>query len=262
MSTETHKEKQDTLFVGSLEKGLRVLAAFDERHTELGLSEIVEITGLDKSSAQRLANTLYKTGYLAKDAETRRFRPTIRYLELASAYLWADPLVQLAMPKLIELSHALGERVNCARLAGEDIIYIIRIPTQLTIFGGAVVGRRLPALSTSGGRAIVGSLPPEERETAVATWRLVAQTPRTLLDRSALAKELERVAADGYAITEHQNAINEIALAAPIYDASGRPVAAVQCSTSSLKVGEARMRAEIAPKIIEVANSIQIPRGK
>lgn len=262
MGMSPEDAKQDTLFVGSLEKGLRVLSAFDEEHSELGLSEIAALAGLDKSAAQRLANTLYKTGYLAKDPETRRFRPTIRYLELASAYLWADPLVQLAMPKLIELSNTLGERVNCARLSGEDIVYVIRIPTQLTIFAGAVVGRRLPALTTSGGRAMVACLPKAERDHAVANWRLVAHTPRTIIDRGTLATELERAASDGYAITEHQNSINEIALAAPIYDRQGRPVAAVQCSTSSLKMSEARMRAEIAPRVTEVANSIQLPMGK
>ena len=81
----------------------------------------------------------------------------------------------------------------------EDIIYVIRIPTQLTIFAGAVVGRRLPALTTSGGRAMVAGLPKAEREHAVANWRLVAHTPRTITDRARLADEIERAAADGYA---------------------------------------------------------------
>ncbi|WP_413204256.1 IclR family transcriptional regulator [Rhodospirillum sp. A1_3_36] len=254
------KEKQDTLFVASLEKGLRVMAVFGEDHTELGLHEIATLSGLDKSACQRFANTLHKLGYLSKDPETRRYRPTIRYLELGSAYLWADPLVQLALPKLIELSHELGERVNCARLVGEDIVYITRIPTQMTNFGATVLGRRLPALNTASGRAIVSALPLEERRIAAETWPIVCATSRTITDRTVLAEALERAAGDGYAITESQNLMNEIAVAAPIYDRSGRPVAAVQCSTSSLKMSEERVRAEYALAIIEVANSIQPPR--
>ncbi|MER0240024.1 hypothetical protein [Fulvimarina sp. MAC8] len=50
--------------------------------------------------------------------------------------------------------------------------------------------------------------------------------------------------------------MKEIVVAAPILDGDGRPVACVQCSLSSRKTSEA----EIAPKLIEIANSIQAPR--
>ena len=53
------KREQNTLFVGSLEKGMRVLAAFDHNHTAMGLTELAERTGLEKSAAQRLSNTLH-----------------------------------------------------------------------------------------------------------------------------------------------------------------------------------------------------------
>src|SRR5262245_17711807 len=93
-------QKQDTLFVGSLEKGMRILAAFTERHTEMGFLDLVEATGLEKSAVQRLINTLHKIGYLNRNPETRRYSPSLRCLELANAYLMLDPLVQSAMPKL------------------------------------------------------------------------------------------------------------------------------------------------------------------
>ncbi|MBO0904994.1 IclR family transcriptional regulator [Jiella sonneratiae] len=260
MGIEPSPRRQDTLFVNSLAKGLKVLSVFGEGRTELGLGDIAALTGFDKSTAQRLTNTLHKTGYLAKNRETRRFRPTIRLLELGSAYLWADPLLQLAMPKLIELSHLLDERVNCARLVGEDIVYIIRIPTQLTALGATITGRRIPALSTAGGRAMIAALPEAEREAAIATWRVEARTAKTVTDRTILSSEIERAAADGYALTDSQNMMNEIAVAAPILDGDGRPVACVQCSVSSRKLTDAQIRTAIAPKIIEVANSIEAPR--
>ena len=97
------KEKQDTLFVGSLEKGARVLSAFNERHSTLGLTEIASLTGLDKSAVQRLTNTLHQIGYLNKDPESRRYRPSLKFLELGNAYLWSDPLVQLAMQAVLTL---------------------------------------------------------------------------------------------------------------------------------------------------------------
>lgn len=254
------KEKQDTLFVSSLEKGMRILAAFTERHSEMGFLELAEATGLEKSAAQRLINTLHKIGYLKRDPETRRYSPSLKCLELANAYLVLDPLAQSAMPKLVELGHKLGERVNAARLDGTDIVYVIRIPTQLTSFAGMIVGRRLPALTTSSGRAIIACLSPEARKEAVETWPLVQATPKTTLDRAKIAAEVEQAAMDGYAVTDGQNIPNEIGIAAPIFSSQGEPVAAAQCSVSALRWTIERVRSEIAPPLIEVANSIHLPK--
>ncbi|WP_265517327.1 IclR family transcriptional regulator [Nitratireductor luteus] len=252
------KQKQDTLFVGSLEKGMRVLSAFGERHRALGLTEIAALTGLDRSAVQRLANTLHKTGYLNKDPETRRYSPSLKFLELGNAYLWSDPLVQLAMPKLIELGRKLGERVNVARLDGDQIVYVIRIPTQLTSFGAMIAGRRLSALTTSSGRAMIACLSAAERKHAAETWPLTALTLKTTLDRAKIAATIEEAAACGYGLTVSENILNEIGIAAPILAADGRPVAAVQCSVSSMKWSIEKVRSGIAPHLIEVANSIQL----
>ncbi|MGX1500142.1 IclR family transcriptional regulator [Roseibium aggregatum] len=258
--TKTIKEKQDTLFVGSLEKGLRIMAAFNSHRTELGLTELADIVGLDKSAAQRFTNTLHKTGYLMKDPESRRFRPSLKFLELAAAYMWSDPFVQLAMPKLIDLSHDLGERINAARPAGTDIIYVIRIPTQLTSFSAMLIGNKVQALSSSSGRIMLAHMSEEERRIALETWPIDQITPRTITDRTLLAREVEEAAQQGYGITVSQNIINEIGIAAPVFDRTRKVAGTVQCSVSSLKWSLDRVHAEIAPRLMEVANSINLPR--
>ena len=257
---EKQKEKQDTLFVGSLEKGMRVMAAFAAHHAELGLTELAEIIQLDKSATQRLTNTLHKIGYLEKDPETRRFRPSLKFLELAAAYLWSDPFVQLAMPKLIELSRSLGERVNAARPMGSDIIYVVRIPTQLTSFSAMLVGKRVQALSSSSGRIMLAHLDKKRREEALATWPIDQVTSKTITDRAIIAKEVEEAGIRGYGVAVDQNIINEIGIAAPVYTRAGEIAGTVQCSISSLKWSLKRVHSDIAPRLTEVANSIILPR--
>ncbi len=253
------KRAQDTLFVGSLDKGMRVLGAFGPGNTAMGLTDIAERTGLEKSAAQRLTNTLHRIGFLTKDPETRRYSPSLKYLELANAYLWADPLVQLAMPKLISLGQTFNERVNLARLDGHDIVYVVRIPTQLTRFEAMIAGRRLSALTTSSGRAMIARLPEAERRKAVKTWPINVMTPKTTRDRAKLAASVEEAARLGYGLTQNENILNEIGIAAPILAQDGRPIAAVQCSMSKLTWSLGRVRREIAPSLIEVANSFNPP---
>jgi IclR family pca regulon transcriptional regulator len=250
------EKKQNTLFVGSLAKGLRLLRAFDETHTELSLGDLAQRTGLDKSAVQRLANTLHIEGMLDKDPITRRFRPSHAWLELAYAYYWSDQLVGQAIPKLIDLSQDLGETVNLAELSGDHIIYVSRLPCKRTYFAATVIGRRLPALSTSGGRAMIATFPPEEREHAIRTWPLKVFTPQTTLDRDSIRDSINTAVRKGFAISSGQMILSEIGVACPITGPSGRAFAAVQCSVSAHLWTPERVEAEILPRLQDTANAI------
>lgn len=250
------EKKQNTLYVGALAKGIKLLRAFDESHTELSLSDLAARSGLDKSAVQRLANTLHLEGMLEKDPETRRFRPSHAWLQMAYAYYWSDPLVGRAMPKLIELSQQLGETVNLAELSGDHIIYVNRLPCKRTQFAATVVGRRLPALSTAAGRAILSTFPRAEREAAVRDWPLIAVTAQTTMDREVIGANVEAAVQTGYSMSRGQMILNEIAIAAPIRGPDSRAMAAVQCSVSAHTWDEDSVRRKILPILQDAANAI------
>ncbi|WP_137701600.1 IclR family transcriptional regulator [Marimonas lutisalis] len=250
------KTKQNTLYVASLAKGLRLLRTFDETHSELSLAELAARSGLDKSAAQRLANTLHLEGMLDKDATTRRYRPSHAWLEMAYAYYWSDPLVAQAMPKLIELSQQIGETVNLAELSGDHIIYVTRLPCKRSSFAATVVGRRVPALLTTSGRAILSSFPAEERAAALRNWPVRGYTPHTTVDRGELFQAVETALTDGYAIAHNQLLPNETAVACPVLSPEGRAFSAVQVSVSSLQWSEARIKAEILPVLQDTAHGL------
>ena len=81
--TSTAAATDDTLFVGSVAKGLRVLNAFSGGQQLMSLREIAEACGTDKSTAQRFTHTLAKLGYLEKCERTKRFALGKRVLELS-----------------------------------------------------------------------------------------------------------------------------------------------------------------------------------
>lgn len=246
------------LYVASLAKGLRILRAFDETATALSLSELVHRTGLDKSAAQRLANTLHVEGFLEKDAVSRRFSPSLVWLELAHAYYWSDPLVAAAMPKLIDLSKGIGETVNLARLRDTDLIYVSRLPSKRSSFGAITVGRCLPAIMTAAGQAIVATWPFEARAEACRDWPIKRFTDRTVLDRDEICGCVAAAARQGYAITQEQVLFGETSIAVAIRGPGGLAAAAVQCSVSSHSWTLSSITAEIVPAIVDAANSISL----
>lgn len=250
------KTKQNTLYVSSLAKGLRLMRAFDDTHTELSLNGLADLTGLDKSAVQRLANTLHVEGLLDKDPATRRYRPSREWLSLAYAYYCSDPLIARAMPKLIDLAQRLGETVNLAQLYGTQVIYAARLPCTRTTFAASVPGRRVPALCTSAGQAILATFPVADCAGAIKSWPLEAHTPETTMDRAVIARQIASAAKAGHAITHGQMLRSEVGIACAIRTNGGRAEAAVHCSVSSHHWDDARIRAEILPWLQDAANAI------
>jgi DNA-binding IclR family transcriptional regulator len=247
------EDRQDTLFVASIEKGMRVLAAFGEDRTEMGLRELADATGLDKSATQRLSNTFHRLGYLEKDAATRRYRPSVKFLELANAYLWSDALVRAAMPKLIDLRQRIGETVNLALLDQQSIIYAARLPNARTSYAATIIGRRAPALNTSAGRAILSVRDEEERRRCVEEWPMRRYTPGTLMDRARVLELINEAAENGYSIAQDELLMNEVGISAPI-SRDGTARAAIQCSVSGLTWDRPRIVKEIVPHLVDNVN--------
>lgn len=250
--------KQNTLFVNSLEKGLRLLSAFDEAHPELGLADLCKRTGLDKSAAQRFANTLVQLSYLEKDPASKRYRPALRILEHANAFLCSNSLVQRTSGQLTELSITLRCSINLAVLDGTDIVYLHRAPWRHTRFAASVPGRRIPALNTSSGRAIISTLSTDARQIALQTWPIEQFTPRTTMDRNAIADQVELAAERGYCTAQDELLVGETASAAPLLK-SGIACAAVQAAYNSRSRRTEDDHKKIIAHLTDTALSLQMP---
>lgn len=136
------------------------------------------------------------------------------------------------------------------------LIYVLRPPGQRTYFAASIIGRRLPALSTSVGRAILSTWPEPDRDAAIENWPLKEFTPRTTLDRASIRNSIEEAVARGFAISRDEMILNELAVAAPICGPDGRAMAAVQCSVSAYSWTNDRLLKKIVPPLLDTANAI------
>lgn len=248
--------REDPQFINSLAKGLSVLKAFDGEWDALGLREIAVRSGISMGAAQRITHTLVHLGYLHKDERTRRYRLGARMLDFAYHYLHASPLYEVAIPFVASARDECRETVNVAELDGPEVVAVIRMPSQRYMNPTSTIGRRLPAFCTAGGRAQLAWLPPEEVADIFDRTSFQARTPRTIIDRAEVERRLATARRDGFALVEEEVNLGEIALAAPILDGNGRPLAAVGVSTSTADWGAESVRERLAPVVMQTARLI------
>lgn len=253
---------EDRLFVQSLQKGLALLEAFSRQPGELSLNELAAISGIDRSSAQRMAHTLLKLGYLERGHNGRGYTPGRKILDRSFDFLRSRPLVERATPVVIDLQRSTGERVDLSLFDGTSIVYALRRQTKRETFFATLVGRRLPSFSAAGGRACLAHLPREEVAALLDRAELRPVTPKTLLDPDAILARIELARREGYCLAQEEMLIGEVVIGAAILDQQGRPVGAIHVAGSLAEWPAARFAARFAPLALEAARALSGGSGR
>ncbi len=255
------KSREDALYVGSLEKGFRVLYAFAQHGSSLGLSEIAERTGFHMSMAQRFTHTLHRLGFLAKDEASRRYRLTPKMMDFSFLYLRADALSELAAPYMLELGEHCDETVNLSQLDGFDTISVARMPRRGVRSLAPVGGARRPAFCTSSGRVLLADLAIGDARRIVDGADRMSLTPKTITKPGAVMKRIAVVRTLGYSIVEDEFISGEISIAAPIYDVSGRAIAAINVPVPTTRWSADTVEKTLMPLLLETARAISRAKG-
>ncbi|MCA8967547.1 MAG: helix-turn-helix domain-containing protein [Planctomycetes bacterium] len=244
------------LFVASLEKGMRVLRAFDEEHSAMRLADIAAVAGLDRSAAQRFVHSLKTLGFIRQDARTRLYSLSPRVLELAYGYLRSDPLVRAAMPFLHELGRRSEESVNLSEMAGPEIIFIARVPGRHSLTVDILLGSRYPAFSTAPGRAMLAFMPRAQAEELLAQSELVSFTGQTITDRGRLLELLDETREQGWCLAHEEIYLGELSLAAPVLDRQGEATAAINISVPAARWDIKRAVRDLVPALSSAAGAL------
>jgi DNA-binding IclR family transcriptional regulator len=181
---------------------LELLAARQNRPA--GMRELSEALGAPRSSVYALMQTLVASGWVRTDESGKLYSIGIRALLAGTTYLDTDPVLRIVQPHITDLSARLDETIHFARIERSDVVYLATRESSQYLRPFSRVGRRLPAFTTSLGKALLAEQPHDELD-AYLPHELVALTPRTITDRKALLADLRETRARGYAIDHEEN---------------------------------------------------------
>jgi IclR family pca regulon transcriptional regulator len=248
-------EERPSEFVQSLERGLNVIKAFDGDHPRLTLSEVATRTGLTRAAARRFLLTLESIGYVRSQDRRFSLRPAV--LELAHSYLSSMDLPEIAMPHLESLATQVEAASSISVLDRQDIVYVARVATKRIMSVNINVGTRFPAAATSMGRAILAFLPENELDAQLRGLKLEARTPYTVTKAKPLRAEIDRVRQQGWCLLDQELEVGLRALAAPIRDSTGYPVAAINVSMPMLAQSIEEILANFLEPVLGRAQAIE-----
>ncbi len=248
-------EMQKADMIDGLRKGLEVICAFDDSTPRLTQSELANRLDLSRAAARRYLMTLTALGYMATDGKS--FWLTPKVMRLGHSYVASARLPRTVAPVLQKLTEALGESTNLAVLEGFEAVYISRATAPRLMSTGLEPGTRLPAHTVAAGRVMLSFLADAALDRWLAGADLKAYTPQTVTDKNIIKRDIIKMRAQGYGLSESQFEMGLRGIAVPLIDGSGIPVGAlgVSMSSAALPAGVAIKR--FVPQMKEAAEQLR-----
>lgn len=236
--------------VKSASRTVEVLEYLAERSPEpVKLREISEALAVPKSSLHALMKTLIRHGWVRGDVQASEYSIGIRALLAGTTYIDSDPYVSAGIEVLEELRETTGETVHLGRLDGLDIVYLATRESREYLRSHSRVGRRLPAYSTSLGKAILSSLPEPDVINHVP-YKLASITAHTITNVPDLLRDLRETRKRGFSIEYEENSLG-VACYAIVFPHRDKVADAISVSIPLARLKEDK-RDEVVESLLRV----------
>ncbi|WP_375002977.1 IclR family transcriptional regulator [Aeromicrobium sp. CTD01-1L150] len=223
----------------------------------LGVVRIAQLLGRDKAAMSRALATLADAGLIDRDSRQLSYRLGSRLYAIAARTQEAS-LDHRARPILRSMVHALRETAHLCVLRAGNVLTLASEPSPRMVGTAPWTGMVAAAWRTPSGRALLS----DWDRSSVDEWyavhgrdaALVDQAPpgdagvfgvleeptpttRVVHDLPSLHTELTRIRQRGYATSDEELEHGVVAASAPVRDAAGTIVAALNVSAPKSRLG-------------------------
>ena len=246
-------------YVKSVDRALKIIKLISA-NKNMGVTEIAHQIDINKSAVHRILTTLVNHGFVEKDPEMNRYKIGYTFLEIASNLLESIDLREEALPFLKELETLTNEVIHLVVYDQGEVVYIEKLEGNETLRMHSKVGRRAPMHCTGVGKVILANLPRPMASNIIDQKGLPKHTDKTITDKEAFFRELEKVEQQGYAIDDEENEDGITCIAAPIFNHQKEITAAISISGPTMRMTENRI-GELKGKIMSVGRKISSRLG-
>lgn len=206
---------------------LMILEIMGRSESAMTPTQINAELGLPKQTVHRLCTTLENEGYLVREADGKRLRPSRRLRLIANGLLHASRFHITRHQILVDVANKVQETVNMVVPEETGMHYIDRVEADWPFRIQLPVGSNVPFHCTASGKAFMASMPKSKREQFVAGLKLNKWTEKTHLTVETLLEDLKLTRKRGYAIDSEEFMDGMVAIAVPVTDVNGRFVASL-----------------------------------
>lgn len=239
--------------VQTVERSLTIL--FHVAHTArpMTLTEISAGTSVDKATALRLLGTLQDFNLVSRDPVKLVYVIGPAALHLAGAM--QGSLQTMSLPHLTTLRDKTEESASLNVQRGLERVALLSVEARHELRVVPSPNSAAPIYSGASGLAFMAFMPPANSARIIEITGLDPVNQRGISEPGQFLEEMNTVRRQGYAVTRGDVTPGAAAIAAPVLDSAGSPLAVVSLRGPDVRMSAARI-AEIAPMVLDAASRI------
>jgi DNA-binding IclR family transcriptional regulator len=231
-----------------LRRGLRILEELAGEPQSA--AELARRLRVNRSTALRLLGELERSGYVARDAATKRYASVLeRLYGLVVSHDDHWDWIELIHPVLASLREEFGEAAVQAVPANGSMVYVAFFPSLHPVAVRERLGTVRPMHCSGLGKAYLSGLGDEELDRELGRLRYEGGTARAPLGPLELRRQVEEARAAGFALDLEETFDGVACVSAPTRVA-GMLVGAAGVSGPSSRLSEAKLE-EIGRRLAE-----------
>jgi DNA-binding IclR family transcriptional regulator len=215
----------------TLLRTIEILDVLGKRKEGYTLIEITEMIQAPKSSVFDILKTLVYTKMVEEDTSYHKIRYKIglQAFLIGSHYVNDIDIIQVAKEYLIPLATRMHATTFMAVMSDAMVTYIYKYESSNSIITTANIGTRRQLHSAALGKAMLAFSDETTIREAIQKIKFEPYTKYTITSVEIYVDELKEIRKNGYAKDNRENAIHQIACAAPIFNYQGVVIAAISC---------------------------------
>lgn len=231
---------KNTQIIHSLDKGLVLLETIEQETYPITLHALWKKLGWDKATILRMCNTLERRGYIRKDPSTKQYSLGLKIFGLYESILKHIDVQQMAKQYLERISQETGESAHLAFFIEKSAVFIDKVVGSKDPPINVQIGGREPLHCTAMGKAFLAfsEIPDLGQQLEIP---LKKYTPQSIDSPEELEQELEKIKSRSYAVDNEEYIAGVRCIAAPIFNHTGVPVAAIGISAPKERIPDTRI---------------------
>ena len=207
---------------------LELLSKSKEGYTLAQLSSMLDSP---KSSIFDIMKTLVYKNMVIEDNQSgiTKYKIGLQSFLIGSSYLNDTDIVNIAKNDLIDLANRMQATTFMSILDDDMVTYLYKYESEKTIISTANIGSRRSIHSSALGKVMVAFGTDEDLKRAIQRTDFVAYTEYTITSVEKYLDQLKEVRIKGYAKSDREDTLQQVAAAAPIRNHDGKVIAAISC---------------------------------
>lgn len=219
--------------VRAVDRALDILLAFDGVDGGLTVADLLTRVELSRPTLYRLLRTLEGKGFVVSSGDPQRFRLGASVAQLAHSWNASLRLADVAEPSMRRVWETSGETVALFVPEGLMRRCVAEVPSQQALSFRRGVGYRERLVLGASGRSILAQF--------FESIDLATYAAGLDVDLATCRAGLVRVKKRGYAVSRNELIDGAVAIAAPLFDNTGRVAGSLGVFGPTVRLAESRV---------------------